>query len=198
MNHSNQPLPPPASTHDMVELLDRWCHGDQDAANLVIEYVRVPLLLVFRRSLSKYKHLQPTFRESDVFQEVCITAMQKIRDEDQAFSSLEEFVAWPTRIGENKIQHAHRGSRTEKRNSSLEQAIPEFLQGHDPSAELIADADEMWAGWLRHLTPLERQVMTLYKDGLSYLEIGEVVGSSDRSIRRWIDVFRELHIGCST
>ena len=174
------------------ELLDRIRKGDVDALAEYIEKQRLPLISVIRRKMSG--GLMSKVEPDDIFQEVCTSAMQSLKDVD--FTDRDPFI-WLCHLVDRRVVDAHRRFNAKKR--AADQEVRMF--GGDASQGGVIDMlvasitspsmafsrkqkeAKLWTA-LRALPEDQQQALTLrYVQNLGSKEIAEQLGKSDGAVR---------------
>ena len=175
------------------DLLDRVRQGDATALAEYVEAQRAPLMSIIRRKMSG--GLLSKVEPEDIFQEVCASAMQSLKDID--FGDRDPFV-WLCHLIDRRIVDSHRRFKAKKR--AAEQEVRMFggadaSQGGvinmlvasitSPSMAFSRKQKEarLWES-LRSLPEDQQQALTMrYVQNLSSKQIAEQLGKSDGAVR---------------
>ena len=167
--------------------------GNADALAQYVERQRAPLMSIIRRKMSG--GLLSKVEPEDIFQEVCASAMQSLKDVN--FADRDPFV-WLCHLIDRRIVDAHRKFSAKKRAAQEEVRIlgGNAEQGEgiigmlvasvtSPSSAFSRQQEEarLWTA-IRSLPEDQQQALTLrYVQNLGSKEIAEQLGKSDGAVR---------------
>lgn len=123
----------------------------------------------------------------DLLQEAMFGLLKAIREFDQSRDA--SFRTFAEICMRNRIRSAVTAAARDKHaplnySVSMEQSVSEKDHESDPEELFISREEEAerLAALKQKLSPLERQILTLYLHGYSYREIGAHVGRTDKSV----------------
>ena len=175
------------------ELLERIRAADTEALAAYVEQQRAPLISIIRRKMSG--GLQSKIEPDDIFQEVCASAMQSLKEID--FKDRDPFL-WLCHLIDRRVVDAHRKFSAKKRD--VQQEVRMAAGGDDsqggvvdmliasitsPSMAFSRKRKEslLWKA-MRELPDDQQQALTMrYMQNLSSKEIAKEMGKSDGAIR---------------
>ena len=116
------------------------------------------------------------------------------------FATPQQLLAYLAGVARNKVLEEYRKRTTQKYNIDREEplyvqrggcAIPRDLPAHDPSPSQDAQAGDRLEQITRGRSPLERQVVDLRRQGLTFQEIADRLGMHESAVRRIIEAIRQ-------
>jgi len=174
-------------------LIDRIRQGDVDALADYVQKQRLPLISIIRRKMSG--GLLSKVEPDDIFQEVCTSAMQSLKDVD--FADRDPFV-WLCHLIDRRVVDAHRRFNAKKRAADQEVrmfggdggsqgGVIDMLVASITSPSMAFSRKQkeakLWTA-LRSLPEDQQQALTLrYVQNLGSKEIAEQLGKSDGAVR---------------
>lgn len=172
-------------TVDTMHLLNRCQKGD----SLAIEsLVRTYTPLVYRLALSM---LDDPAEADEATQDALVAALSKL----DTFRGQAKFTTWLYTITLNVCRGRLRKRRAQARLAGVLQALFRFSDQTEPPPEQTALQQEQDAALWQAIKTLDdhrRETIILrYYHELTLLEIGEVMGVSERTIRTWLHAAHE-------
>jgi len=183
------------------QLMERVRSGDNEAVGEVLRQFETEVRIVVRQRLPK--RLRVRYDSMDFVQAVYQSIMVDWRsDSGTQFQSPQQMLAYLSSTARNKVIEIYRReTKTRKydiqkevaRVSSSNKAEPEAYepQGTDPTPSQYAQAREL----IDHLTKgkpaVVARILELRQQGLTFEEIGQQVGLSERSVRRILGELRD-------
>jgi RNA polymerase sigma factor (sigma-70 family) len=174
---------------ELSEVLDRVGQGDQEAATWIVRQYTGCIRQVVDRTL---KHcLRRQFDVVDLVQDVFLRFFTD-HVHRYVFPTATHLRAFLRRAAHNLVVDATRGALAARKHNCNDQLpldspdVPEAaLVSNVPSAQRVVLAREQWEQLLADLPDNNaRAAFRLYAEGHSYEEIGQVMGGSDRTVRR--------------
>lgn len=162
--------------------------GSQTAIWTLIERYAPHIERVVRRRLDK--QTRTCFETVDFVQMVWASFFREPR-RITTFQSAEELIRYLGAMARNKVTDVTRQMRAAKNDRRREQPIemldqPPSLHAARPPDE-IAIAREMWFRMFSQQSERDRQMVELRIQGLTFVEIGERLGTNERTVRRVLD-----------
>ena len=137
----------------------------------------------------------------DFVQAVWKSVLTKDSDVSPKFEGESHFVRYVAGVAKNKvIEQFRRHTKTEKYNIALEEPlyikrgareILRELPAPDPTPSQDAQAADRLAQLLKGRSALEREVLTLKRQGLTFVDIGQRLGIGEASARRIVHALRK-------
>jgi RNA polymerase sigma factor (sigma-70 family) len=182
---------------EVNRLIDRYVAGDPAAfAALYAEYGEVVREAIRRRLPDR---LRQEYDSLDFAQDVWASFCQ-LPPGQHRFDSPEELGGFLARVAYNKVIDACRrrlGSKTY--DVTREQALVKAADGTDvpvpgrePSPSQWVIAGEKWAVIAATLPPQHLAVIDRLREGFTQQEVADMVGVTDRTVRRIVERVREL------
>jgi RNA polymerase sigma factor (sigma-70 family) len=181
----------PQSQQEFDDLIARVRRGSPEATRELVERFGPHILRIVRRKL--HRRLRPKF-DSDDFQQAVWASFFAVPRHEFNFDRPEALVSYLTQLALNKVteEYRHRcqaGKHNVYRECSLDDSVAgrkERLPGRLPTPSQVAVANEQWDQLQRGLTPEQRLVLVLLRQGCTQVEIAREVGVSERTVRRLI------------
>lgn len=180
---------------DVSDLLARAKSGDESAAREFLEHFEKEVRVMVRNRLPK--QLRTRFDSMDFVQAVWQSFFADLRGGEWDFENIQHLRGFLAGLARNKIYEEHRRlTRTAKHAIHREQRLYTRRGNHevaidvvspDPSPSKATQASERLALLVAGRPPEEVQVIILRHQGLTFDEIAERTGISDRSVRRIIE-----------
>jgi RNA polymerase sigma-70 factor (ECF subfamily) len=177
---------------DTRVLIDRWRHGDQDAAREIVQRYIDRLMALARRRLSQ--RLASRLDPEDIVQSVFRTFFGRLKHGQFTFGDKDDVCKLLVRITLHKTLRQVAFHKMAKRDPAQEvnpdhhpHAVVLEILSEEPTAEAtVAFVDEL-EHLLNQLQPLERQVVELLLQGHSKAEIARTLGIIERRVYRVIE-----------
>jgi RNA polymerase sigma-70 factor, ECF subfamily len=173
----------------MRDDIQRAKHGDRDALNRVLSSAEDRLRRLAHSRLGP--DLKRRVHTSDILQSTYLDVIQAVTT--FAGDDLDDFVTWVGRLLENNIRDKRRFLDAMKRTTARQETPPDGslvarlgFERATPSAEVAFNEDLfLFARALDHLTPDQRQVITLRKiKEESFAQVAETMGRSEEATRK--------------
>jgi RNA polymerase sigma-70 factor (ECF subfamily) len=156
------------------ELVERGRAGDDAALSELVE----------RHHAAAYRVAFSMLQEDDAAQDVVQDAFIKAFRALAGFRGEASFRTWILTIAGNEARSALR-RRGRRRETALEDAGPVRSQQKPPDMEAVDAQEAAWARKMMETLP-EKQKLSValrIEEGLSFKEIGEIIGSSEGAAR---------------
>lgn len=165
-----------------AELVRRSRRGDPSAFSALVE----------RHHEAAYRVALSIVLDTDLAQDVAQEAFLKAFRGLEGFRGDAAFRTWLLTITSNEARGTLR-RRSRRRESPLDEVAPTSDGGRDPEEEtVVADDSARARRMLERLPEKQRLAVSLRVDeGLSFREIGEVIGSSEGAAR--VNYFHGIH-----
>src|SRR3954465_5704675 len=180
-----EPPQPQRGESELSEFLRRIQAGDEGAARELLQRYEPEVRLVVRRQLPRL--LRSRFDSLDFLQSVWGSFFRRVRGEPAEFEDSRHLVAFLARAAKNKVIDEYRRAASRKQDMHREEPLwadgdrPRDLAAHEATPSQAAAAHEAF-GRLRDLLPTDRRaILELKAEGLSSREIGERLGTSERT-----------------
>jgi RNA polymerase sigma-70 factor (ECF subfamily) len=181
-------------------LMERVRSGETEAMGDLLRHFEQEVRIVVRQKLPR--RLRVRYDSMDFVQSVYQSIMADWRTEPpERFESPEKVLAYLSTTARNKVLEIYRKeTRTKKYDIKKEVASvvsggssgAEYEpRGNDPSPSQYAQAKDLLDNLTRGKPAVVAHVLDLRQQGLTFDEIGERVGLSDRSVRRMLDDLKE-------
>ena len=157
-----------------AELVERGRAGDDAALSELVE----------RHHAAAYRVAFSMLQEDDAAQDVVQDAFIKAFRALAGFRGEASFRTWILTIAGNEARSALR-RRGRRRETALEDAGPVRSQQKPPDMEAVDAQEAAWARKMMETLP-EKQKLSValrIEEGLSFKEIGEIIGSSEGAAR---------------
>ncbi len=174
------------SPTEFLELMARVRTGSQEAMAELCRRYGGHLRRVVRRKLSQ--RLRGQFDSMDFMQDVWASFVA-VPLEQYTFDTPEELVLFLSRVASNKVVDAHRRRVGSRNRAKQEQPLPDsqpLPTSREPTPSQVFVADERWERLLAGLTPVQRQVVDLLRDGHTHDEISDRLGLHIKVIQRLV------------
>lgn len=178
---------------DLASLLRRALSGDESAAEEVVRTYGRGMIRAIRYRLKE--QLRRGFDSNDFTQAAWLSLLEKPSDEAQ-FADANALGAFLALLGERKVQEAARRENTQKRGGRrrqpLDSAIAETaFANDDPTPSQQAVATETWRRLVENLSERDKRIAELRAQGHTNVEIGELVGVSESTVRYVLEKLAE-------
>jgi RNA polymerase sigma-70 factor (ECF subfamily) len=178
----------PTAPNEFATLMQQAVAGCPDAfARLVRDYSNA-IRRVVRRRLNP--RLRSIFDSVDFMQEVWASFFKNLGQANE-FADAEGLIAYLVGVARNKVEKAHRAFlETNKRDLSRRSlfgdgaAHADAVADRAPTPLQAVQKNDDWEHYLNGLTPAQRCVLRLLRDGLSQQEIAARLGVNERTVRR--------------
>lgn len=180
---------------DISELIDRAKSGDEAAVREFLGRFEQEVRIMVRGRLPKA--LRSRFDSMDFVQSIWQSFFTGLRERSQDFEKTEHVLAYLSGVARNKVYEQHRRlTRTQKHQIAREEPLYTRRQGREfqrdvvspePTPSKAVQASERLAQLTAGCSPLEIKVITLRRDGMTFVEIANQTGVHERSVRRIID-----------
>jgi RNA polymerase sigma-70 factor (ECF subfamily) len=182
-----------------VELLARVRAGDEAAVRELLARFEDDVQMMVRAQLPR--RLRPKFDSMDFVQAVWQSFFSDLDAAPERFANAVHLRRFLAGVVRNKVQEEHR-RRTQSRryNMTREESLyvrrngrdePVEVPTPDPSPSQNAQALDRWDQLVAGRSPEEAMVVELRRQGLTYEQIAERTGLSERAARRVIEEIRE-------
>jgi RNA polymerase sigma factor (sigma-70 family) len=181
---------------ELAELLKRAKAGDNAAIRDFLAQFEQEVRTMVRSRLPK--KLRTQYDSTDFVQSVWQSFF--VDSDDQEFANLQHLRKFLYGMVRNKVLEQHRRlTRTEKYDVAREERlyvrrghrdIPREVVSPDPSPSQAVQASDRMEQLTAGRSPLEIEVLTLRRQGLTFLEIAERTGLNERTVRRVIATVR--------
>jgi RNA polymerase sigma-70 factor (ECF subfamily) len=179
---------------DVATFLARIQAGDEDAARELLMRYEAEVRLVVRRQLPRL--LRSRFDSLDFLQSVWGSFFHRVRTGPAEFEDARHLVAFLARAAKNKVIDEYRRAGSQKQDMHREEPIwvsgsrPRELTAEEDTASQLAEAHETYDRLLELLPKDRRRILELKAEGLSSREIGERLGTSERTVQRVLEDLR--------
>lgn len=183
------------------ELMDRVRSGDSEAIGDLLSQFETEVRIVVRQRLPK--RLRVRYDSMDFVQAVYQSIMIDWRsDPATQFDSPEQMLAYLSSTARNKVLEIYRReTRTRKYDIQKEVAKvtsngkddPDAYEpkGNDPSPSQYAQARDLLDNLTKGKPAVVARIIELRQQGLTFEEISQQVGLSERSVRRMLGDLRD-------
>jgi RNA polymerase sigma factor (sigma-70 family) len=179
---------------ELTEFLRRIQAGDEGAARELLSRFEAEVRLVVRRQLPRL--LRSRFDSLDFLQSVWGSFFRRMRTAPTEFEDSRHLVAFLARAAKNKVIDEYRRAASRKQDMHREEPLwgdglrPRDVPDPTDSPSEVAQAHEV-LGRLRELMPADRRsILEMKAEGLSSKDIGERLGSSERTVQRVLEDLR--------
>jgi RNA polymerase sigma factor (sigma-70 family) len=171
--------------------------GDEVAARELLDRFGPEIRQVARGKLPR--SLRARFDSIDIVQSIWKSLFAKDGQILEKFETSRHFVGYLAGMARNKVNQEHRKTRTRKYDMGREEPLivrrgdQEFVRevrATDPSPSQNAQANDRLAQILQGRSELERRVVELRRDGLTYDEIAVELSVHEATVRRIIEAIR--------
>jgi RNA polymerase sigma factor (sigma-70 family) len=180
------------------ELLARWQQGDQEAAGKLWRRYAERLIALARARLSKKlaRHVDPEDLVQSAYRSFFVGARQARYVLQHSGDLWRLLVA----ITLHKLQHQHRRHSARKRAMNRESdpvderrfTLQDQLLTREPSPEDAAALTDELEEIMRHLEPMQRQIIEMCLQGLDLKEIAAALGRHEGTVRRNLRQVKEF------
>jgi RNA polymerase sigma-70 factor (ECF subfamily) len=164
-------------------LLDRLAHGDDQAAEQLLDDYGPYLRMVVRRHLPE--RLRAKFDSLDVVQSVWAHVLRGLRAGTWHFPDNAHLQALLVQVTRRRLvsrcRHHHSAVEHEQVGGPDLDALPAPVQ---PRPSEVAVAEELWVKMLALCPPAHQDVLRLRRQGLRLAEVAERTGLHEGSVRR--------------
>ena len=181
-----------------VELVARAKSGDEVASTALLRHFEADVRMMVRVRLPRA--LRSQFDSMDFVQAVWQSFFADDEGDAPRFVNSQHLRGFLAGVARNKVFAEHRRlTKTRKYDLGREESLyvrrgnrdePRDVPGHDPSPSKDAQARERLEQLLAGRPAAEAQVVELRREGLTFDEIAERTGRSERAIRRVIEALR--------
>jgi RNA polymerase sigma factor (sigma-70 family) len=181
---------------ELAELLRRAKAGENAAIRDFLERFEREVRTMVRCRLPK--KLRSQYDSADFVQSVWQSFF--VDSDSREFANVEHLRGFLFGMVRNKVREQHRRlTRTEKYDLAREERlyvrrgdreVPREVVSPDPSPSQAVQATDRMAQLTAGRSPLEIEVLTLRRQGLTFAEIGERTGINERTVRRMIESIR--------
>jgi RNA polymerase sigma factor (sigma-70 family) len=183
---------------EFIDLVRRARSGEPEAIHDFLERFEREVRVMVRAQLPR--KLRPRFDSGDFVQAVWQSFFTDPTSAAREFENIAHLRGFLDAVVRNKVQEQHRRlTRTAKHNLAREERLyinrgsREVLRevaSPDPSPSETMQARDRLEQLVAGFGPLEIEVLTLRRQGLTQVEIAERTGINERSVRRIIELFR--------
>jgi RNA polymerase sigma factor (sigma-70 family) len=185
---------------DFAGLILRVKRGENAAiSELVARYEREVQIMVRHKLPTR---LRGQFDTMDFAQIVWNSVIGDCRERDEPFAEPKHLLGFLAAVVQNKVyEEFRRRTKTKKYNISIEEPlyvrkgnreVPREVAADDPSPSEYVQADDRLEQLVTGRSPLERQIIELRLEGLTFDQIGARLGVHEKAVRRVIDALREM------
>jgi RNA polymerase sigma factor (sigma-70 family) len=184
---------------DFAGLIESARLGDEAAVAALLGRFESEIRLMVRVRLPRA--LRNQFDSMDFVQAVWTSVFAVKPDDVGKFADIGQFRGFLAGVARNKVYEEHRRrTRTKKyelgREERLyvrkgERDVPREVPAPDPTPSEEVQAGDRFGQLIRGRTAEEVQIVDLRRQGLTFDEIAERLGTNERSVRRVIDSIRE-------
>jgi len=184
---------------DFADLIESARGGDEAAVAAVLGRFEPEIRTMVRVRLPRA--LRNQFDSMDIVQAVWTSVFTGKGSDIGKFTDAGQFRGFLAGVARNKVYEEHRRrTRTKKYDLGREERlyvrkgerdIPREVTAADPSPSEELQAGDRFGQLIRGRTPEEVRVIDLRRQGLTFGEIADRVGTSERSVRRVIDAIWE-------
>jgi RNA polymerase sigma factor (sigma-70 family) len=181
---------------EFAELLRRARAGESAAIRDFLEQFEQEVRTMVRSRLPR--KLRTQFDSTDFVQSVWQSFF--VESDSRDFDNVEHVRRFLFGMVRNKVREQHRRlTRTEKYDLAREERlyvrkgdreVPREVVSPDPSPSAAVQATDRMAQLTAGRSPLEIEVLTLRRQGLTFVEIAERTGINERAVRRVIEAIR--------
>jgi len=184
------------SDSDSIDLFRRVCNDDADAqSELFDRYIRRLMGLVRSRLSSRFaRRIDP----EDIVQSAYRSFFARASDDRFVLENSGDLWRLLAAITMNKLNHQIVRNKAAKRSVDNEasrvirpdESVAEYFENdadRGPTPEEAVALDEEIAWILRDMNDRQREMFELRLSGHTLIEIAEVVGCSERTVRRFFD-----------
>jgi RNA polymerase sigma factor (sigma-70 family) len=181
---------------ELAELLRRAKAGENAAIRDFLERFEREVRTMVRCRLPK--KLRSQYDSADFVQSVWQSFF--VDSDSREFANVEHLRGFLFGMVRNKVREQHRRlTRTEKYDLAREERlyvrrgdreVPREVVSPDPSPSQAVQASDRMAQLTAGRSPLEIEVLTLRRQGLTFAEIAERTGINERTVRRVIETVR--------
>jgi RNA polymerase sigma factor (sigma-70 family) len=181
---------------ELAELLRRAKAGENAAIRDFLERFEREVRTMVRCRLPK--KLRSQYDSADFVQSVWQSFF--VDSDSREFANVEHLRGFLFGMVRNKVREQHRRlTRTEKYDLAREERlyvrrgdreVPREVVSPDPSPSQAVQATDRMAQLTAGRSPLEIEVLTLRRQGLTFAEIAERTGINERTVRRVIETVR--------
>jgi RNA polymerase sigma factor (sigma-70 family) len=185
-----------SNDHEFNDLLRRAMAGDDKAIRDFLSRFEQEVQTMVRSRLPK--KLRTQFDSTDFVQSVWKSFF--VDSDCRDFDNVEHLRGFLFGMVRNKVSEQHRrltktGKYDLAREERLyvrrgEREVPREVLSPEPSPSAAVQAADRMAQLTAGRTPLEIEVLTLRRQGLTFAEIGERTGINERTVRRMIESIR--------
>jgi RNA polymerase sigma-70 factor (ECF subfamily) len=174
-------------------LMSRVRDGQSAAAAELLREFELEVRLMVRARLPRA--LRSRFDSMDFVQAVWKSVFTG-NGRTEAFAGSDQFRGYLEVVTRNKVLHEFRKGTTKKFDIHREEPLyvrrngseaPRELAGPDPTPSQVVQADDCWDKIVAGRSALDIEIVRLRRMGLTFEEIAERTGLSDRTVRRVID-----------
>jgi RNA polymerase sigma factor (sigma-70 family) len=181
---------------EFAELLRRARAGESAAIRDFLSQFEQEVRTMVRSRLPR--KLRTQFDSTDFVQSVWQSFF--VESDSRDFDNVEHVRRFLFGMVRNKVREQHRRlTRTEKYDLAREERlyvrrgdreVPREVVSPDPSPSAAVQATDRMAQLTAGRSPLEIEVLTLRRQGLTFVEIAERTGINERAVRRVIEAVR--------
>jgi RNA polymerase sigma factor (sigma-70 family) len=168
------------------ELLQLVRAGDQDAARTLVQRYEPTIRRVVQLRLTDTR-LATHLESLDICQSVLASFFVRLRAGQYVIEHPEQLLKLLVTIARNKLASQARAQQRQRRDYRRIQAgglNEELLAAAGPSPSQQVECEELVREAERLLSPKERQLVEMRKDGLEWGEIAEKLGGSPEALRK--------------
>jgi RNA polymerase sigma factor (sigma-70 family) len=190
-----------SENHSFQELLQRVRAGDQEAARELVQSYESAIRRVVRFRLADSR-LARVFDSMDICQSVLASFFVRAAAGQYDLAEPEQLVKLLAAMARNKLAMQARAQQRQRRDHRRVKADgldDKLIASAEPTPSAIVSGKELLAEADRLMSPAERELVELRKDGLEWDAIAEKLGGSAEALRkkltRAVDrVAQQLHL----
>lgn len=175
------------------QLIARCAEGDPHARTLLVKRYHTRLLeLAHRGAGSRRQQIEPESIVNEVFLrflQLADSGRLEWQFEGGLWRLLSRMTALRIKEKQREILDPRKTARGGSQSLNKHELVSELSEEH-ALAEVLDEFREILQGYRQQLTDERRVIFDLWLDGLSSIEIGNEVGSSDRNVRRNLEKIR--------
>src|SRR5260221_1827278 len=190
-----------AASQSFQELLLRVRAGDQEAARELVQSYESAIRRAVRFRLADSR-LARVFDSMDICQSVLASFFVRAAAGQYDIAESGQLLKLLAAMARNKLAMKARAQRQQCRDNRRIQADgldDDLIASAEPTPSVVASGKELFDAAQRLMTPEERQLVELRKDGLEWDAIAEKMGGSAEALRKKLTramdrVAQQLHL----
>jgi len=172
---------------EFCELMSRVRDGCPEAMDQVCRLYSNAIRVVVRRKLRQ--RLRSQYDSVDFVQAVW-ASVAGVPRQDFTFETPEDLIRYLARLATHKVIDAYRQRTAQKQHCEREQPLesPSAIPGREPTPSQNLIADERFQKMIDALTPAQRRILTLRRQGYTHQEIAEQLRIDVKTVQRILGV----------